>query len=158
MKEEYRQLARNRGQISNYGNYKNRFGVPLHGGTRHGYAMVYTGETQERVHRLVAEAFLPNPDNKETVNHIDGHKLNNSVENLEWATHIENMRHAYRTGLIVRVSGDKCHSSKLSNEKAAYIRKNYIKRDPEFGLTGLGKKFGVSPTSILRVVNNVNWN
>lgn len=51
------------------------------------------------VHRMIAIAFIPNPDNKKYVNHIDGNKLNNAVPNLEWCTHTENVRHAYATGL-----------------------------------------------------------
>lgn len=55
--------------------------------------------SSKRISRLVAEAFIPNPDHKPQVNHIDGNKLNNDISNLEWVNNSENMLHAFRTGL-----------------------------------------------------------
>lgn len=60
--------------------------------------------SNHKVHRIVANAFIPNPENKETVNHRDGNKMNNAVSNLEWATRSENTFHAIRTGLKPRTT------------------------------------------------------
>lgn len=71
-----------------------------------GYLMVRLGYGDKRrqknktIHSLVANAFIPNPDNKRCVNHIDGNKTNNMVDNLEWVTHKENTQHAIRIGLM----------------------------------------------------------
>lgn len=58
------------------------------------------GKRRFTVHRLVAEMFIDNPENKAEVNHIDGNKLNNCYTNLEWATKSENTLHAYKIGLM----------------------------------------------------------
>lgn len=66
-----------------------------------------------KVHRLVAINFIANPLNKPQVNHIDGNKFNNHVENLEWCTQNENMQHAYDTGLKKKMFGSKNGASKF---------------------------------------------
>ena len=101
---------------------------------------------QFKVHRLVAETFIPNPENKETVNHIDGCKMNNFVENLEWATRTENNQHAVRIGLMK--SGSAHRDAKLTDEQIRWCRRVHISGDKEFGTNALARKFNVSRSVI----------
>ena len=67
--------------------------------SKNGYQQITLDNSQLLVHRLVAQAFIPNPDNKPQINHIDGNKENNAVDNLEWCTNKENCEHAIKTKL-----------------------------------------------------------
>lgn len=73
------------------------------------------------IHRLVALTFIPNPKNKPEVNHLDGDKSNNHISNLVWATAKENINHAYSTGLMNGIGGEKCHKATISNETVLEI-------------------------------------
>lgn len=81
-------------EVSNLGRIRRTTGTPVSISITHdGYVRTSVSHNS-RLHRLVALTFIPNPENKETVNHIDGNKANNKVSNLEWATRKENMNHA----------------------------------------------------------------
>ena len=97
-----------------------------------------------QVNRLVAETFIPNSDNLPEVNHISANKLDNSVGNLEWVDHAQNMQHAANMGLTKSFQGEDNPRAKLTNEQIVYIREN-----PD-NLTGkeLAKMFRVSPIAI----------
>ena len=81
-----------------------------------GYHEVILNGKQYRVHRLVSEAFIPNPNNLPCVNHKDGNKQNNSVDNLEWVTYSENTIHSFKTGL----------QKKIHNQYGDFEVKKYV--------------------------------
>ena len=117
-----------------------------------GYLKVGANDKSKRlnkglyVHRLVAETFIPNPENKPQVNHKDGDKTNNKISNLEWATHTENMNHAFDTGLK-----NNLHKRKLTEKDVLFIRKSKLKG------VELSKMFNVSDATISLIKNNINW-
>lgn len=105
------------------------------------------------IHRLVADAFIPNPQDKPYVNHKDGNKSNNCVENLEWVTPSENIKHSYDYGLRLPIRGENNSQCKLTEEDVKWIKNNVIKGDKEFGCKALAKRFGVSEPHISYIVN-----
>lgn len=115
-----------------------------------GYLRVSIGGKMRFVHRLVAEKYVPNPENKPQVNHKDGNKLNNSVENLEWVTNMENRQHAVKN--LLHLTGEKCSWSKLTQKDVVFIR---LSKD----LTAkeLAEKYNVSVSTIRAVKQGKSW-
>ena len=107
-----------------------------------------------RIHRLVAETFIPNYTNKEQVNHIDGDKTNNCVTNLEWVTPKENIRHAINNNLSSIKYGSSNLSSKLKEEDVKFIREN---AKVNISVKELAKLYNVSTTNIYNILNNKKW-
>lgn len=109
-----------------------------------------------KIHRLIAEAFIPNPEGKEQVNHKDGNKLNNAVENLEWATASENTKHAYDNGLASALTGEDSPHAKLTAFDAESIRREY--KETKTTHRKLAEKYGVGKTTIQNILAGERWN
>lgn len=111
------------------------------------------------IHRLVAETFVPNPNNLPTVNHIDGNKLNNHYSNLEWCTIKYNHEHALRIGLEKGIDGEKNPHCKLKENDIYKIREDYEKSNLKgYAFYRLyAKKYGVSDESIRNIVKRITW-
>ena len=106
------------------------------------------------VHRLVAEAFIPNTLGKKTVNHIDGDKTNNHVSNLEWNTMSENMHHAVVNGLASppKLKNGELHpASKLTNIDVQMIK---ILLNYDFTMAQIAKRFNVHEVHISNIKLN----
>ena len=126
--------------------------------TRKGYRTITLYQTPydvlKSVHRLVAIAFIPNPDNKPQVNHKDGIKTNNRVDNLEWTTAKENMRHAAKNGLLKPPKGEKSHKAKLKNSQILFIKQLLSENKPHWFIADL---FNVCEATISRINRGYNW-
>jgi hypothetical protein len=169
MNEEWRDIPGYEGsyQVSNLGNVKSLKRLDSIGRQvrerilkpfldRNGYFMVNlvieNKSITSKIHRLVADVFIENKEDKPQVNHLNGIKTDNKVGNLEWTTRSENMKHAFKIGLCSN-AGEKNPSSKLNIEQVAEIRK-LIKK---YSRKELARKFNVSYSTIVNVVKFNNW-
>ena len=144
---------------------KGKILTPNNNGSKHYWRIGIPSETGNKasrkiyqLHRLVAEVFIPNPDNLPQVNHIDGNKDNNCVSNLEWCDQSHNFRHAYAMGLVSKEKQSlHSHLRKLTEEQVAYIKSEYdrtlfVERGDKMRFCeAMQKKFG------LKSKNTIFW-
>jgi hypothetical protein len=109
-------------------------------------------KTSFSIHRLLALYFLPNYENKPQVNHINGIKTDNRLENLEWCTAKENINHAFKIGLITAKNGINHNKCKLNTFEVLEIRKNKNNT-----LKEISKKYNISISVISKIKHNKLW-
>ena len=155
-------------QVSNLGNIRSLDRIVLNGGKYpslingknislagdgRGYLMFIICKNGTRktikVYWAVAKAFIPNPENKKEINHINGIKTDNRVENLEWVTHKENMQHAILTGLINN-RGENHKSAKLKNVDVIKIRELLVNGLSQYKIA---KMYNVHRSTIMHIKN-----
>jgi len=157
------------GRVFSYPKRNHRKGIFLKTSvSKRGYERITLKDKGRRlnieVHRLVAQAFIPNPSNKPCVNHVDGNKLNNNILNLEWVTYSENSLHYFnvlRKGghskkqldsarYWGRINGSR--SRKLTIKQSEEVRSKYMPY--KYSSYKLAKEYGVTARTILNIVNN----
>lgn len=106
------------------------------------------------VHRLVAQAFILNPFNKPQVNHINGDKTDNRVENLEWATGSENILHAMKNGLI-NIYGERATTATLTNKEVVEIKEMLGTKKHTYKY--IGNNFNTSSAVIGQIARGETW-
>jgi hypothetical protein len=127
--------------------------------TERGYKRVHLTNNKKgrsiRVHRLVADAFIPNPLNLPYVNHKDADKSNNHATNLEWCTHDNNMKHAWALGLPKTHYGESHGMSRLTEHDVLNIRRLYSTGKTSY--PKLSRQFGISISHAHRIVSKQIW-
>ena len=148
--------------ISNKRNFLRKNGKPISVGFRilkpgtafGGYLIINLNKNNQRkcykIHRLVAEHFVPNPNNMLEVNHINGIKTDNNYSNLEWCNHKDNMKHAVDKGLVK--TGRDSPNAKLTNRNTEKkIKKMYF--ESNFSLRRIARYYEVEHHLIKRIIS-----
>jgi|SaaInlV_100m_DNA_6_1039743.scaffolds.fasta_scaffold32852_2 hypothetical protein len=112
----------------------------------YGYLRVKLLGQTKKTHRLVATAFVPNPEDKPTVNHINGVKTDNRADNLEWCSYSENKQHAYDAGITVGYTGIK---DKGNNK---YYKEWKKQLNSGCSMREIGQNYGVSHRTVGNVI------
>lgn len=107
------------------------------------------------VHRLLAEMFISNPENKTQVNHKDGDKLNNALDNLEWVSPSENIQHAIDIGVHKYKRGLENHNSKLSEQQVKEIK--HLRAKYGYGSLKISHMFPVGRTAIQNILDGKTY-
>lgn len=151
------QFYEGRYQVSNLGRIKslvNKERILIPQRNAQGYLHVSLCKNGKRnnhmISRLVMRHFIPNPESKPCVNHIDGNKNNNTLKNLEWCTYSENIKHAYRNGL----RGKYGYKSKL-NEHSVRVIRHLLGWDED--KKWIASIFNISITHLYNIKSNVIW-
>jgi hypothetical protein len=172
MNEIYKDIVGYEGlyQISNLGNVKSlaridncnrcRKEVIMSPGKSHkGYlriALCKNGIKQSySINRLIAELFIPNPNNKPQTNHLNGIKTDNRVENIEWCNNSENQLHAIKNGLKPSSKGECNGNHKITKEQVIEIRNKYV--PIKYSAYKLAKEYGVRPGTIQFIIKYKTW-